>query len=44
MYRTFKFEDVEPLFFDDTKSAKELIQYAFNEEDCVVGRYDTKGK
>lgn len=29
--RTFKFEGVEPLFFDDTKSVKEFIQYAFNE-------------
>ena len=33
MHRMFKFEDLEPLFFDDTKSVKELIQYAFNEFD-----------
>ncbi len=29
MFRTFKFEGEEPLFFDDTKTVKELIQYAF---------------
>ena len=33
MHRMFKFEGQEPLFFDDTKSVKELIQYAFNEFD-----------
>ena len=31
MYRMFKFNLQEPLFFDDTKSIKELIHYAFNE-------------
>lgn len=29
----FKFNLQEPLFFDDTKSIKELIHYAFNEFD-----------
>lgn len=33
MYRMFKFNLQEPLFFDDTKSIKELIHYAFNEFD-----------
>lgn len=33
MYRLFKFEGEQPLFFDDTKSVKVLIQYAFNEFD-----------
>ena len=33
MNRVFKFDGEEPLFFDDAKSVKELIRYAFNEFD-----------
>ena len=33
MNRAFKFDGEEALFFDDTKSVKELIRYAFNEFD-----------
>lgn len=39
MCRMFNFSAQEPLFFDDTKSIKELIQYAFDE----FGYYEPAG-
>ena len=39
MYRRFAFSGEEPLFFDDMKPVKELIQYAFNE----YGYYEPAG-